>query len=111
MNNSARREFDDEEGVDLPEEQVDNWEKVTGPDHLGVILEEGWPILTMGGVGACQADVLLDRRPLASRRTHLPSTAGAGSGRCAARSPAGKPVAAGGIGLECEARGPTGATG
>jgi hypothetical protein len=77
-----------------------------------VILEEGWPILTMGGVGACQADVLLDRRPLASRhlrrtsgavRTHLPSTAhlpsrqdtgtvwravpgGAGSGRCAARA-------------------------
>jgi len=28
-----------------------------------------------------------------------------------ARSPAGKPVAAGGIGLECEAQGPTGATG
>jgi len=55
MNNSARREFDDEEGVDLPEEQVEHWEKVTGPDHLGVILEEGWPILTMGGVGACQA--------------------------------------------------------
>ena len=63
MNNSARREFDDEEGVDLPEEQGENREKVTGPDHLGVILEEGWPILTMGGVGACQADVLLDRRP------------------------------------------------
>ena len=63
MNNSARREFDDEEGVDLPEEQVDNWEKVTGPDQLGVIPEEGWSFLTMGGVGACQADVLLDRRP------------------------------------------------
>ena len=60
VNNSARREFDDEEGVDLPEEQVDSWEKVTGPDHLGVILEESWPILTMGGAGACQADVLLD---------------------------------------------------
>ena len=65
VNNSARREFDDEEGVDLPEEQVDNWEKVTGPDQLGVIPEEGWSFLTMGGVGACQADVLLDRRPLA----------------------------------------------
>jgi hypothetical protein len=41
MNNSARTEFDDEEGEDLPEEQVDDWEKVTGPDQLGVILEEG----------------------------------------------------------------------
>ncbi|MCX6026218.1 MAG: hypothetical protein NTY23_08185 [Chloroflexi bacterium] len=41
MNNLARREFDDEEGVDLPEEQVEHWEKVTGPYHLGVILEEG----------------------------------------------------------------------
>jgi len=41
MNNPARREFDDKEGVDLPEEQVDDWEKVTRPDHLGVILEEG----------------------------------------------------------------------
>jgi len=41
MNNSTRRGFDDEESVDLPEEEVDNWEKVTGPDQLGVILEEG----------------------------------------------------------------------
>ena len=56
MNNSPRTEFDDEEGVELPEEQVDDWQKVTGPNQLGVILEEGWPILTMGGVGACQAD-------------------------------------------------------
>jgi hypothetical protein len=40
MNNSPRTEFYNEEGVDLPEEQVDDWEKVTGPDHLGVILEE-----------------------------------------------------------------------
>jgi hypothetical protein len=40
MNNPARREFDDKEGVDLPEEQVDDWEKVTGPHQLGVILEE-----------------------------------------------------------------------
>jgi len=56
VNNSPRSEFDDEEGVYLPEEQVDNWEKVTCPDDLGVILEESWPILTMGGAGACQAD-------------------------------------------------------
>ena len=63
MNNSARTEFDDEEGANLPEEKVDDREKVTRPDHLGVILEECRPILTMGGVGACQADVLLDRRP------------------------------------------------
>jgi len=62
MNNSSRTEFDDEEGVELPEEQVDDLEKVTGPDDLGVILEESWPILTMGGVGACQADELLDCR-------------------------------------------------
>jgi len=27
--------------MDLPEEQVDDWENVTGPDQLGVILEEG----------------------------------------------------------------------
>jgi hypothetical protein len=40
VNNLARREVDDKEGIDLPEEQVDDWEKVTGPDHLGVILEE-----------------------------------------------------------------------
>jgi hypothetical protein len=40
MNNSPRTEFDDEEGIDLPEEQVDDWEKVTGPDDLGVIPEE-----------------------------------------------------------------------
>ena len=32
--------------------RVDNWEKVTSPDRLGVILGEGWPILTMGGGGA-----------------------------------------------------------
>ena len=51
MNNSARREFADEEGVELPEEQVDDSEKVTGPDHPGVVLVEGWPILIMGGVG------------------------------------------------------------
>ena len=61
--NSARCEFDDEGGVELPEEQVDDLEKVTRPYHLGVILGESWPILTMGGAGACQADVLLDRRP------------------------------------------------
>ena len=59
MNDSPRTEFDDEEGVDLSEEQVEYWEKVTGPHQLGVVLEEGWPILTMGGVGACQAYVLL----------------------------------------------------
>jgi hypothetical protein len=41
MNDSPRTEFNDEESVDLPEEQVDDWEKVTGPDHLGVVLEEG----------------------------------------------------------------------
>jgi hypothetical protein len=41
MNDSPRREFDDEEGIDLPEEQVDDLEKVTGPHHLGVIPEEG----------------------------------------------------------------------
>ena len=41
MNNLARTEFDDEERVGLPEEQVDDWEKVTGPDDLGVVLEEG----------------------------------------------------------------------
>ena len=79
VNHSPRTEFNNEEGVNLPEEQVDDWEKVTGPDQRGVILEEGWPILTVGGVRACQADacpldlpqgrqerqasVLLDRRP------------------------------------------------
>jgi|APFre7841882724_1041349.scaffolds.fasta_scaffold00972_10 hypothetical protein len=41
MNNSSRTEFDDEEGVDLPEEQVDKREEATGPDDLGVILQEG----------------------------------------------------------------------
>jgi hypothetical protein len=40
MNNSARTEFYNEEGVDLPEEQVDDQEKLTGPHQLGVILEE-----------------------------------------------------------------------
>jgi len=40
INNSSRTEFYNEEGVDLPEEQVDNWLKVTCPDMLGVILEE-----------------------------------------------------------------------
>ena len=40
MNNSPRTEFDNEEGKDLPEEQVDDWEKVTCPHQLGVILEE-----------------------------------------------------------------------
>ena len=63
MDNSPGTEFDDEESVDLPEEQVNDWEEVTGPDQLGVILEGSWPILTMGGAGACQADILLDRRP------------------------------------------------
>ena len=41
VNNSARTEFYNEEGANLAEEQVDDWEKVTGPDHLGVVLEEG----------------------------------------------------------------------
>ena len=41
MSNSPRTEFYNEEGVNLPEEQVDDREKVTGPDQLGVILEEG----------------------------------------------------------------------
>ena len=46
MNNSARTEFYNEEGVNLPEEQVDNWEKVTGPDQLGVFwrtVDRFWP--------------------------------------------------------------------
>jgi hypothetical protein len=41
MNNSPRLEFEGEVSVDLPEEQVDDWEKVAGPDQLGVNLEEG----------------------------------------------------------------------
>ena len=41
MNSSARHEFDDEEGIDLPEEQVDDWEKVTRPHQLGLVLKEG----------------------------------------------------------------------
>ncbi|MGA2112845.1 MAG: hypothetical protein ABSG98_11970 [Anaerolineales bacterium] len=40
MNNSPRTAFDDEEGLDLPEGQLDECEKVTGPDDLGVIPEE-----------------------------------------------------------------------
>jgi hypothetical protein len=40
MNNSPRTQFYNEEGIDLPEEQVDDGEKVTRPDDLGVILEE-----------------------------------------------------------------------
>jgi hypothetical protein len=40
VNNSPRTEVDNEEGIDLPEEQVDDREKVTCPDLLGVILEE-----------------------------------------------------------------------
>jgi len=41
MNDSAQREIDDEESVNLPKEQVNHREKVTGPDDLGVILKEG----------------------------------------------------------------------
>jgi hypothetical protein len=41
MNDSPRTEFYNGEGANLPEEQVDDWEKVTGPDQLGVVLEEG----------------------------------------------------------------------
>jgi hypothetical protein len=41
MKDSPRSEFDDEEGANLPKEQVDHREKVTGPDDLGVILGKG----------------------------------------------------------------------
>jgi hypothetical protein len=40
MNNSPRTELDDEECIDLAEEEINDWEKVTGPDDLGVIAEE-----------------------------------------------------------------------
>ena len=41
MKHSPRAKLDDEEGVDLPEEEVDDWEEVTSPDQLGVVLDEG----------------------------------------------------------------------
>jgi hypothetical protein len=39
-NNSPRLEFEGEKSLDLPEEQIDEWQKVTGQDPLGVVLEE-----------------------------------------------------------------------
>ena len=39
-NDASRGEFDDEECIDLPEEEINDWEKVTGPDQVGVIPDE-----------------------------------------------------------------------
>jgi len=38
MNHASRAKLDDEEGVELPKEQVDNGQEVAGPELMGVIV-------------------------------------------------------------------------
>jgi len=45
MDHFAWVQFDDEEGKERPEKQVGNWEEVTGPDLLSMIVKEGRPVL------------------------------------------------------------------
>jgi hypothetical protein len=60
VDNSSRREVDDEECVHLVEEDVVGLDKVTRPDVLGMILQERRPGLS-AFPGADPAHVLLDR--------------------------------------------------
>jgi hypothetical protein len=59
MDDSSRCEVDDEEGIDLPEEDVVAVDEVASPGAFGVVLEEGRPCLSTSP-GADPSHVLLD---------------------------------------------------
>src|SRR5260370_15218006 len=59
MNVSSGCEVDDEEGIDLPEEDVVALDEVASPGAFGVVLEEGRPCLSTSP-GADPSHVLLD---------------------------------------------------
>src|SRR5512142_1103079 len=57
---APRRELNNEKHIDGPEEQVDHREKVASPDVLGMILQEGVPILGRGPRWSPAPQVSLD---------------------------------------------------
>ncbi len=59
MDDSSRREVDDEEGIDLPEEDVVGLDEVAGPRTFGMVPQEGCPCL-FASPGANPSHVLLD---------------------------------------------------
>src|SRR5260370_38331940 len=69
MDDSSRCEVDDEEGIDLPEEDVVALHEVAGLGAFGVVLEEGRPCLSTSP-GADPSHVLLDG-PLADLDAEL----------------------------------------
>jgi hypothetical protein len=46
MDHFARVQLDDEEGIERPEEEIGDGEKVAGPDLLGMSAQEGFPVLS-----------------------------------------------------------------
>ncbi len=60
MDHSARVQFDDEEGEERTEEEVSDWEKVAGPDLLGMGVYERPPRLSSWPGGTDQPHVLLN---------------------------------------------------
>ena len=60
MDHPSRLQFDDEEGKEWPKEEISHWEKVTGPDLLGVRVYERAPRLTPWRLCANVPHVLLN---------------------------------------------------
>jgi hypothetical protein len=70
VNHSPRVVFDNEEGEQRTEEEVSDWQKVAGPDLLGMRLQEGLPGLSSWSGGAHGSHILLNGA-LADMKTQL----------------------------------------
>jgi hypothetical protein len=46
VHDAPRTQLDDEEGIDLAKEQIDDGQEIARPNVLGVVFQEGRPILT-----------------------------------------------------------------
>jgi len=61
MDHAPRRQVDDEEGVDLPEQEVVGLDEVASPRAVGVVPQEGGPRLPATAFATDAPHVLLDR--------------------------------------------------
>ena len=61
MHHFARVQFDDEERKKRTEEQISDWQEITGPDLLSMGVEEGFPVLSSWPGSARLSHVFLDR--------------------------------------------------
>ena len=60
MDDTTSMQFDDDKDEDRAKQQVVDGGEVTGPDVLGVVLEEGFPGLAAGGGRSELVEVFLD---------------------------------------------------